>query len=81
LFIRNPQNTHLAFGRQTSAHPFHVHLGVFLAGTMAQVHGKLHLCESVLEQVLAKAGIILPVGFGRHRQVEKDKQPHNSVRV
>jgi len=66
LFVGNAENTYFSFGGQTFLDAFDVHFGVFFAGTMPQVDGKLKHIEAVVYQRFPKlcGNAALPFGFG-----------------
>ena len=63
---------------QEGADPFHVDIGIFHAGTMAQIDGELEHGEAILLQLLAEGGIRLPLLLGLGGKVEEDKNPHDA---
>lgn len=68
-------------GRQQAFYPLHMHVGVFAAGAVPQVHAKLKHLKAVFQHVFPEFGGVLPVGLGIGWQIVHHYYPHNAVGV
>ena len=81
LLICNTHNANVAFWWQDGFDSFSVHLCVFAAAAMPEVHAELKHLEAIRQHALSKAYVVLPVGFGFRWQVEHNEYPHSSIGV
>jgi len=58
-----------------------MHIRILPAAAMPHVNGILHHGKSILLQILAELGVILPVLFGFGGQIKKNKNPQDLVLV
>jgi hypothetical protein len=81
LLVGNHQNTHMSLGWQQFFYPFYVHIGIFAAWAVSQVHAELKHGKTILEHIVPEFAGIFPVGLGLGWQVEHDEYPHDAICV
>lgn len=81
LFVGYGHYAHMPFLGKYAFHSFYMYIGVFAAGAVANIDGKLEHGKAIGHYFLAESGSSFVIFFTYHRQIEKNKYPHNSVFV
>jgi len=58
-----------------------MHIGIFAAWAVPQVHAELKHGKTILEHIVPEFAGIFPVEFGLGWQVEHNEYPHNTISV
>lgn len=69
----------MAIGRHPCTHTALMHVSRLMAATVTEIDAELHLEIAVLEELLAKDGVLLASLLGIDREVKAYLEPHDFV--
>jgi hypothetical protein len=81
LLVRYGQNANVTLGWKTFPDSRDMNFAIFSTWAVPDVHAELEHLKSVLEHTFSETRVGLPIGFCFRRQVEHDKDPHDSIGV
>ena len=81
LFIGDGHDANMPLRRQDLFDTFDMHVGMFPAAAVPEVHAELEAGEAAIEHTFPEFGVLLFFLLGDHWKIIHDEYPHDSISI